>query len=575
MREGVQVESERRLWGNAMRTGLIWGGVAVFVALVGMVETFAERQIVVGVISLGLLLPVIAAWGAGYQAAQRQAGTGPWSVLARGVLGGALVGVAIGALVVLSTFVNLRIMFVSASPVLFSLLSFDRGVDGLPLVVLAAAAIGGAGAAVSLLSQGALRPLAGGVAAMLGVGLFQELLQILMHEGTLRSAVRMLLFVHEGLSLRGAIIVFAAAWSAHVFWARKGAQVRRWRDALPAGRRRGLQNSLLAGAVGGLLFLPVVAGPFLSQVLVLVGIFALLGLGLNVVVGFAGLLDLGYVAFFAIGAYTVGLLTSVGEHGIAQMSFWTAVPIAVVVSMIAGVMLGIPVLRIRGDYLAIATLGFGEIIRLLVLSDFLRPWLGGSQGVLGIPKPFIGGFEFRGPEQLFYLTLAGCALVVFVAMRLRDSRLGRAWMAVREDEDVAEALGINLVNTKLLAFALGAAFGGLSGAIFATMLGSIFPHSFQLLISINVLALIIVGGMGSMPGVILGSMVLVGLPELLREFAEYRFLVYGAALIVMMQLRPEGLLPAEAQKRELHAAEDLASPGPPPEPSPAATPTAG
>jgi branched-chain amino acid transport system permease protein len=251
----------------------------------------------------------------------------------------------------------------------------------------------------------------------------------------------------------------------------------------------------------------------------------------------------------------VGLLTSTGEHGILHFSFWTAVPIAMAVSLIGGVLLGIPVLRVRGDYLAIATMGFGEIIRLLVLSDFLRPWLGGSQGILAIPKPSVFGVELGGPEDLFYLTLVLCALVVFVASRLRDSRLGRAWMAVREDEDVAEAMGINLVNVKLLAFGLGAAFGGLSGAIFAVMVGSVFPHSFQLLISINVLSLIIVGGMGSLPGVVVGSLALVGLPELLREFADFRFLVYGAALVAMMQLRPEGLWPEPVRKRELRASE--------------------
>jgi branched-chain amino acid transport system permease protein len=301
--------------------------------------------------------------------------------------------------------------------------------------------------------------------------------------------------------------------------------------------------------------LPIAAGPFVATVRVLVGLYALMGLGLNVVVGFAGLLDLGYVAFFAIGAYTTALLTSTGTHGIAEISFWAAVPIAMAMSLLAGVLLGIPVLGIRGDYLAIATLGFGEIIRLLVLSDFLRPWLGGSQGVLAVPKPALGAFELGGPGEIFYLTLASCAILVFVATRLRNSRLGRAWMAMREDEDVAQAMGINLVNTKLLAFGLGATFGGLSGAIFAVLVGSVFPHSFQLLISINVLALIIVGGMGSMPGVIVGALVLVGLPELLREFSDFRFLVYGAALVYMMRRRPEGLWPAATIRRELHTAE--------------------
>ncbi len=553
---------QRRPWLEATQKGLIWGGVAVFVALVGMVEIFAGREIIVGVITLGLALPVLTVLAAGYQGALRQAGGSAVAVLARGALAGAMVGVAVAALVALGSAVNMRAMFVSASPGMFALLSFGRGVSGIPLIVAGAAGAGAVGAAAALLPGSARRPLVAALAWTLGVGLFQELLQTMLHEGAIQTAIRELFFSGEGLSARGALLVFLLVWAVSTVWMRRGSAVRQWHGQLPASRQRTLRVVSLLAAVAVLLLVPVAAGPFLSQVFVLVGMFALLGLGLNIVVGFAGLLDLGYVAFFAIGAYTVGLLTSIGEHGIAQMSFWSAVPIVMLVSLIAGVLLGVPVLGIRGDYLAIATLGFGEIIRILVLSDFLRPWLGGSQGILAIPKPMIGGFEFRGPEQLFYLTLASCALVIFVAMRLRDSRLGRAWMAVREDEDVAEAMGINLVNVKLLAFALGATFGGLSGAIFAVMVGSIFPHSFQLLISINVLALIIVGGMGSMPGVIVGSLFLVGLPELLREFAEYRFLVYGAALVLMMQLRPEGLWPAAALRRELHAANEIGHAGP-------------
>jgi len=554
--ERARLNGHRRSWIAAAQKGLIWGGVAVFLALVGMIETFAGRQIIVGVISLGLALPVLTVLLAGYQGAQGQAGGAPGAPLVRGALAGAAVGVVVAALLVLGDLVNMRSMFVSASPAMYAALSFGRGASGIPLVLLSAAAVGAVGAAASLLSAGVRRPLVTAMAWTLGVGLFQELLQILLHAEGVRSAIRELLFIEDGLSVRGATIVFALAWGASAGWDRRGGAVRQWHGRLPVPRQRALRLSSLIAAVALLLLVPLAAGPFIAQVLVLVGLFALLGLGLNVVVGFAGLLDLGYVAFFAIGAYTLGLLTSLGEHGIVGLSFWAAVPVAVVVSLIAGVLLGVPVLRIRGDYLAIATLGFGEIIRILVLSDFLRPWLGGSQGVLGIPKPVIGGLEFRGPEQLFYLTVVSCALVIFVAMRLRDSRLGRAWMAVREDEDVAEAMGINRVNVKLMAFAIGAAFGGLSGAIFAVMVGSIFPHSFQLLISINVLALIIVGGMGSMPGVIVGSLFLVGLPELLREFAEYRFLIYGAALVLMMQMRPEGLWPAEALKRELHASEE-------------------
>jgi branched-chain amino acid transport system permease protein len=214
--------------------------------------------------------------------------------------------------------------------------------------------------------------------------------------------------------------------------------------------------------------------------------------------------------------------------------------------------LGIPVLNMRGDYLAIVTLGFGEIIRIMALSDFLKPTIGGSQGIVNIPPPTVLDVAINNPPNLYYMIVAGCLLALFIGARLRDSRLGRSWKAMREDEDVAQAMGINLVATKLLAFATGAAFSGLSGSILAVKLGTIYPHSFALLISINVLSLIIVGGMGSIPGVFVGALLLVGLPELLREFAEYRLLIYGALLVVMMQVRPEGFWPEATHKRELH-----------------------
>jgi branched-chain amino acid transport system permease protein len=231
-------------------------------------------------------------------------------------------------------------------------------------------------------------------------------------------------------------------------------------------------------------------------------------------------------------------------------------PFAILAGIISGVLLGVPVLKMRGDYLAIATLGFGEIIRILVLSDWLRPWLGGAQGIGKIPNISIAGFTATSPQQIYYYILAGCLVIGFIALRLRDSRIGRAWMAVREDEDVAQAMGINLVATKLMAFATGAGFSALSGAIFVSKIGSVYPHSFNVIVSINILCLIIVGGMGSIPGVIVGSFALVGLPELLREFAEYRLLVYGAALVAMMLLKPEGLWPDVKRRRELHVGEE-------------------
>jgi len=284
-----------------------------------------------------------------------------------------------------------------------------------------------------------------------------------------------------------------------------------------------------------------------------------MGLGLNVVVGFAGLLDLGYVAFYAIGAYTMALLTSPASSLGAEYSFWTMWPVAMLMAALSGVLLGIPVLRMRGDYLAIVTLGFGEIIRILALSDLLKPIIGGPQGILQTPAPQLGNLTFVKPMHFYYLVLIGTLLVAFVSVRLSNSRIGRAWVAMREDEDVAQAMGINLVKYKLLAFATGAAFAGIGGAIFASWQHAIFPSDFTLFISINVLCLIIIGGIGSIPGVVLGALVLVGLPEVLREVKDYRLLAYGALLVFMMIARPEGLLPSQRRRLEMHAGEELES----------------
>ncbi|MBI2217400.1 MAG: branched-chain amino acid ABC transporter permease [Candidatus Rokubacteria bacterium] len=544
-----------RRWTEALRSGLIWGAVAVFLALAGMVEALAGRQVVAGLPSLGVLLPPLSALAAGCHAARRAAGTA--AALVHGVVAGTTTGTLVAALVLTGSLLDLRRVFVNASPALFRLLLFDRDLEGAWTPVAAAAVAGVAGAVGTLLPPRFTRAVVTGLAWVLALGLFQELVQLLLVDGTVRTAIRDVLYTTEALSPGGSALVFIVAAAGTWAWATHRSRLHQWAAELPPRPARLLRGLGFVAIAAAMLALPLVAGPFLSHVLVLVGLYVLMGLGLNLEVGFAGLLDLGFVAFFAIGAYTVGLLTSAGGLAVTHLSFWAAVPVAVAVSLIAGVVLGLPVLRIRGDYLAIATLGFGEIIRILVLSDFLRPWLGGSQGVLSIPKPEIFGLELAGPQHLFYLTLAASALVALVAARLRDSRLGRAWMALREDEDVAEAMGINLVNIKLLAYGLGAAFAGVSGALFAVLVGSVFPHSFQLLISINVLALIIVGGMGSMPGVVVGALFLVGLPELLREFSDFRFLIYGAALVIMMQLRPEGLWPAAAVRRELHAGEEM------------------
>lgn len=543
-------------WTAGALHGVGWGSVAVFLALVGMVEAFAARHVVEGAVSLGVLLPLLTWAVAGYHTVAARGTASRFAVLGRAAVAGAVAGASVGLLVVVGGLVDLRQMFVNASPALFMLLSFGAGTTGAFVTPAAGAAAAVVAAAVALVPAPVRRPFLAGLATVLAIGLFQEMLQGVLVELPWGDALRETLFGVEALSPSGAAVVFAVAVAGAVAWRRGREPLRARIGQLPPAQHRAVRALQVTALLAFLVVLPQIAGPFLSHVLVIVGLHVLMGLGLNLEVGFAGLLDLGFVAFFAIGAYTVGLLTTTGTLGILQLSFWTAVPIAVAISLAAGVILGVPVLRIRGDYLAIATLGFGEIIRLLVLSDFLRPWLGGSQGVLAIPKPVFLGVELGTPERLFYLTLSASALVAFVAARLRDSRLGRAWMALREDEDVAEAMGIDLVNVKLLAYGLGAAFAGVSGAIFAVMVSSVFPHSFQLLISINVLALIIVGGMGSMPGVVVGALVLVGLPEILREFADFRFLVYGAALVLMMQLRPEGLWPAAAIRRELRAPDE-------------------
>jgi len=542
-------------WRQAVKTGLIGGIAGVLLSLIGMVEMFDQRHIISNVISMGQTLLLLVAVLTGYLAARRTSRPEPVWVLAHSLLAGLTFGGLMALLVLLSSLVNLRAVFINASPTLFKLLTFGQGTGaGMPLL-LAAGVLSGGLAGLFYLSPGLLRRVT--VTALGGVimaGVMQDLLRITFSAWGPLAIINEWLFAAKGLSTTGAVSLFILMAAITYFWAQKGSAIQTGLRRLPPPAQRALRVTSLLLLILLLLALPQILGLFLSEVLTIVGLYVLMGLGLNIVLGFAGLFDLGYVAFFAIGAYTMAVLTS-PELGFFHLSFWEALPFAVLMGVLAGVLLGIPVLKMRGDYLAIVTLGFGEITRLLALSDFLRPWLGGAQGIAKIPKAFIGSFEFAGPQQIYYLILAGCLLAGFISLRLKDSRLGRAWMAVREDEDVAQAMGINLVTTKLLAFATGAAFSALGGAIFASKLTSVYPHSFNVMISINVVCLIIVGGMGSIPGVVAGAIALVGLPELLREFAEYRLLVYGAALVAMMLLKPEGLWPEVTRRRELHEAE--------------------
>lgn len=276
-----------------------------------------------------------------------------------------------------------------------------------------------------------------------------------------------------------------------------------------------------------------------------------MGIGLNVVVGLAGLLDLGYVAFFGIGAYSYALLAS--PQFDLHLPFWYAIPLCVLLASFSGALLGIPVLRMRGDYLAIVTLGFGEIIRIFL--NNLDSITNGPRGLLRIDPPSLFGMVIDQPMEWYYVILFFIVVSILFFQRLGDSKIGRAWMAMREDQIAAQMMGIDLLKYKLLAFSIGASFGGLGGIIFAARQGSIFPENFSLMVSINVLCVIILGGMGSIRGVILGSLVLVGLPEVLRGFEQFRMLLFGLLLILAMVFRPLGFFSPEKylKKAELKA----------------------
>jgi branched-chain amino acid transport system permease protein len=392
-----------------------------------------------------------------------------------------------------------------------------------------------------------------GFVGVLLMSLMEPMLRVMLLQLGLRN-VATFIYQARGLTIPAALLTFIVVAGVAVMRESGRAAIRERVQALPPGPQRGVQlfAILVLGLV--LLLVPQVLGSFLSEVIGTVGLFILMGLGLNIVVGYAGLLDLGYVAFFAIGSYATALLTSQASFLDLNLQFWIALPIVMITAAIFGILIGAPVLRLRGDYLAIVTLAFGEIVRFLLMSDALRPWTGGAQGILGIPAPL--PFT-RQPESLYYPILLACIIGAFVAWSLARSRVGRAWNAIREDEEVAEATGVNTTNYKLLAFGIGAVFGGVAGAFLAVKLGSVFPHRLDILVSITVLSLIILGGMGSIPGVVVGAFVLVGLPELLREFAEYRLLFYGMVLVGMMILRPEGLIPNRQRQRELHEDLDL------------------
>jgi branched-chain amino acid transport system permease protein len=298
---------------------------------------------------------------------------------------------------------------------------------------------------------------------------------------------------------------------------------------------------------------------YAQDVAVSVLVYICLGLGLNVVVGLAGLLDLGYIAFYGVGAYTYALLSI--HYGIP---FWVCLPICALFASIAGCIIGYPTLRMRGDYLAIVTLGFGEIIR-IVLNNWMS-LTNGPNGILGIAAPsiialnFTDGISFeiismRKLQYLYYVVLSLAVFTIIAVHRLNFSRIGRAWEAIREDETAAELMGVNTFVLKLLAYAMGAVFGGLAGAFFAARMRFVSPESFTFIESAMVLAMVVLGGLGSIPGIILGALALVALPEVFRGFELYRMLAFGGAMTLIMLVRPAGLWPAKRMGRRSEEAE--------------------
>jgi branched-chain amino acid transport system permease protein len=390
------------------------------------------------------------------------------------------------------------------------------------------------------------------LSALIAFGLFVTLIGVRTDQGPTGALI---LTTRFGALAAIVAVVFVGAFLRALFWRDAGISLAR----LVPDRAKAIATGLSGYAAIGFLVLALIvpilayASRYYLDLAILIATYTMLGFGLNIVVGLAGLLDLGYVAFYAVGAYSYALIAQ--NFG---LSFWICLPLAGILAAFAGLLLGFPVLRLRGDYLAIVTLGFGEIIRLILLN--WQDLTGGPNGISGIPRPSFFGLPFTAAENgfaatlglkyspthrvvfLYYLIVALALLTNWFTLRLRRLPIGRAWEALREDEIACRALGVNTTTTKLTAFALGAMFGGFAGAFFATRQGFISPESFTFGESALVLAIVVLGGMGSQLGVAVAAAVMLGGFELFREFSQYRMLVFGAAMVAIVIYRPRGLV---------------------------------
>lgn len=296
------------------------------------------------------------------------------------------------------------------------------------------------------------------------------------------------------------------------------------------------------------LIFPFIFSSYQINIMTTALMYVILGLGLNIVVGLAGLLDLGYVAFYAVGAYSYALIN---HH--FSLGFWTVLPVGAIIGALFGILLGFPVLRLRGDYLAIVTLGFGEMIRLIL--ENWNEFSFGPSGIAHIPRPGLFGIAMSLENSiiyLYFLMIAITVFTIFVVNRLQDSRIGRAWIALREDEIACQAMGIDKTKTKLTAFALGATWAGMVGVIFAAKTTFVNPASFTFLESAMILSIVVLGGMGSIAGVMIAAFILILLPEYLRAFSEYRMILFGAIMVIMMVFRPQGIVANVRRTYEYH-----------------------
>lgn len=348
---------------------------------------------------------------------------------------------------------------------------------------------------------------------------------------------------HNMFIIGAGSFILSFVWRYFIDWKEKANKRNRLKFRFEHFNRRILEESQFRFPLFIILGIFILVFPFLfsiyhTNIMITVLIYIMLGLGLNIVVGLAGLLDLGYVAFYAVGAYSYALLN---YH--YDISFWTALPIGAGLGALFGIILGYPVLRLRGDYLAIVTLAFGEIIRLIL--ENWNEFSFGPSGIAKIPRPSFFGIQFtleNATNYIYFIMIGLVLFTIFVVGRLQNSRIGRAWEALREDEVACQAMGIDKAKTKLTAFAMGATWAGMAGAVFAAKTTFINPASFTIWESIIILCIVVIGGMGSIIGVIFGTLVLILLPEYLRAFAEYRLLIFGAVLVLMMIFRPEGII---------------------------------